>query len=107
MKIPPKGLCYMASMIYRRLGSSGLKVSAISLGAWQTYGSDAVDFRTAQNCIHAAVENGINFIDIADAYAGGGAETAVGKVVRDFDRSKLVISTKCYWPQSDDINDRG
>lgn len=97
----------MAEMEYRRLGMTGMKVSAISIGAWLTYGSDAVTMATAKKCIKAAVENGINFIDVADAYAKGEAEKVVGEVIKDFDRSKLVISTKCYWPMSDDVNDRG
>ncbi|MDQ7025118.1 MAG: aldo/keto reductase family protein [Anaerolineae bacterium] len=97
----------MADMEYRRIGTSGLKVSAISIGAWLTYGSDAMAFEASKNCIRAAIESGINFIDCADAYARGGAEKAVGEIVKDYDRQKLVISTKCYWPQSDDVNDRG
>jgi len=97
----------MADMIYRRVGMTGLKVSAISIGAWLTYGSSAVEFDTAKDCIRTAIESGINFIDSADAYARGGAEKAVGEIVKEYDRQKLVISTKCYWPQSDDVNDRG
>ena len=97
----------MAEMIYRRVGMSGLKVSAISIGAWLTYGSDKMAFEASKNCIRTAIESGINFIDCADAYARGGAEKAVGEIVKDYDRQKLVISTKAYWPQSDDINDRG
>ena len=94
-------------MEYRRLGISGMKVSAVSIGAWLTYGSDAVDFQTAETCLNTAIDNGINFIDCADAYAKGEAEKTVGKVVAGHDRSKLVLSTKAYWPQSDDPNDRG
>mgnify|MGYP000014379247 CR=1 FL=1 len=97
----------MADMEYRRLGPSGMKVSAISIGAWLTYGSDTVEFETAKDCIRVAIENGINFIDVADAYARGEAEKVVGQIVKDYDRSKLVISTKAYWPMSDDVNDRG
>lgn len=97
----------MTSMEYRRLGSSGMKVSAISIGAWLTYGSDAVAFETAKECIRVAIENGINFIDVADAYARGEAEKVVGQIAKEYDRSKLVISSKAYWPMSDDINDRG
>jgi len=93
-------------MEYRRVGKSGLMVSAISLGAWLTYGSDAVEQDTAAQCLHTAIENGINFIDVADAYAGGEAEKVVGKAIKDFKRSDLVISTKAYWPMSDNINDR-
>lgn len=94
-------------MEYRKVGTSGLKVSAISLGAWLTYGSDAVENETAAQCIRTAVENGVNYIDVADAYARGAAEEVVGRVIKDFQRSDLVISTKAYWPMSDNINDRG
>lgn len=94
-------------MEYRRLGKSGLKVSALSLGAWLTYGSSQVEFDTAKACIQAAIEQGINFIDVADIYARGQAEIAVGEAIKDFQRSDLVISTKAYWNMSDNINDRG
>lgn len=94
-------------MEYRRMGSTGIKVSAISIGAWLTYGSDAVDFKVASDCLRTAIDCGINFIDVADVYANGKAEETVGKVIADYDRTKLVISTKAYWPMSDDVNDRG
>jgi voltage-dependent potassium channel beta subunit len=94
-------------MEYRRLGRSGMKVSAISIGAWLTYGSNQVEEDTAAACLRTAVENGINFIDVADIYARGEAEKVVGKVVKGYDRTKLVISTKAFWPMSDDVNDRG
>lgn len=94
-------------MEYRRLGLTGMRVSAISIGAWLTYGSDSVDFKTSEECLTAAIASGINFIDVADIYAKGKAEETVGKVIKKQDRTKLVISTKTYWPMSDDINDRG
>ncbi len=95
------------AMQYRRLGRAGMKVSAISIGAWLTYGSSWMEEQNAGSCLRTAIEAGINFIDVADVYARGEAEKVVGKVVQDYDRSKLVISTKAYWPMSDDINDRG
>lgn len=94
-------------MEYRRLGTAGIKVSAISLGAWLTYGSSRVDEENAIRCIRHAVEQGINFIDVADIYAHGRAEEVVGRALKDFKRSDLVVSTKAYWPMSDNINDRG
>ncbi len=93
-------------MQYRRLGQAGTKVSAISLGAWLTYG-ESVEFDTAAACIRTAIEHGINFIDTADVYARGRAEEVVGKVIKEFRRSDLVISSKVYWPMSDNVNDRG
>jgi voltage-dependent potassium channel beta subunit len=83
-----------------------MKVSAISLGAWLTYGASVED-STAGDTIRAALEHGVNFIDTADAYARGEAEKVVGKVIQEYDRSKLVVSSKLYWPMSDDPNDRG
>ena len=93
-------------MEYRRLGTAGMKVSEVSLGAWLTYGG-SVENEIAAQCIRTAIENGINFIDVADIYAKGEAEHVVGSVIRDFKRSDLVISSKVYWPMSDNINDRG
>ncbi|HEY85771.1 MAG TPA: aldo/keto reductase [Chloroflexi bacterium] len=93
-------------MNYRSLGRSGLKVSALSLGFWVTYGSQ-VGFETAKSCMMAAYEHGVNFFDNAEVYAGKGAEEVMGKIIADMDRSKLVISSKLYWPMSDDPNDRG
>ncbi len=93
-------------MEYRRLGNAGMKVSAVALGAWLTYGG-SVEEKTAADCIRAAIEHGVNFIDVADAYAGGEAERVVGQVIQDYRRSDLVISSKLYWPMSDNVNDRG
>ena len=61
-------------MEYRKLGNSGLKVSAVSLGAWLTYGSTTVEEDTAMQCIRRAIESGINFIDVADIYSMGRGE---------------------------------
>ena len=94
-------------MEFRKLGTSGLKVSAISLGAWLSYGSSRIEEDGAVRCIQYAIEKGVNYIDVADMYAGGRAEEVVGHVVRGMKRSDLVISTKAYWAMSDNINDRG
>lgn len=95
-------------MEYRKAGKSGLKVSAISIGAWLTYGEGGTETDdTAKACIRAAIEQGVNYIDVADIYARGGAEITVGNIIKDYERHKLVIATKAYWPMSDDVNDRG
>lgn len=94
-------------MEYRRLGRSGLKVSTISLGAWLTYGSSRVEMESAMQCLRTAIDNGVNYIDVADIYAHGEAEKVVGQVIKDYKRTDLVISTKAYWPMSDNINNRG
>jgi voltage-dependent potassium channel beta subunit len=93
-------------MEYRRLGRSGLKISALSLGAWLSYGHKGGE-NEAIATIHRAIELGANFIDVADVYAGGRAETIVGKAIHGMKRSDLVISTKAFWPMSDNVNDRG
>ena len=94
-------------MKYRRLGHAGLKVSELSLGGWTTFGETLTDKQLARDIITRAYDNGINFFDIADAYAKGGAETLMGSILKEFPRHTLVISSKLYWPMSDDVNDRG
>ena len=69
-------------MEYRNLGKTGLKISEISLGAWLTYGGN-VEKEKAKKCITTALENGVNFIDIADVYAGGEAEKVVGEILAE------------------------
>lgn len=94
-------------MQYRYLGNSGLKVSALSLGAWVTYG-EQVGESAAQACMRAAYEAGINFFDNAEAYASGQAEKIMGNVIKKegWKRSDLVISTKIMWG-GDGPNDVG
>ncbi len=94
-------------MEYRFLGSSGLKVSALSLGAWVTYGLQ-VGEDTAYECMTTAYDHGVNFFDNAEAYASGEAEVVMGNVIRraGWKRSDLVISTKVFWGGKGP-NDRG
>jgi voltage-dependent potassium channel beta subunit len=94
-------------MEYRFLGKSGLKISALSLGAWITYGGQ-VGEEVASECMHAAVEAGVNFFDNAEAYAGGKAEVVMGNVIKTagWKRSDLIISTKLFWG-GDGPNDNG
>lgn len=93
-------------MQYRRMGKTGLKLSAISLGAWVTFG-DQIDDATASELIHYAYDQGINFFDNADIYANGKAETTMGKAIRDLPRQALVISSKVYWSTMPGPNGRG
>lgn len=95
------------SMVYRSLGRSGLKVSALSLGGWTTFGGSLTDQSLARSLILAAFEAGVNFFDIADIYARGEAEKLMGKTLAELPRHELVISSKVFWPMSDDVNDRG
>ena len=95
------------TMPYRRLGRAGIKVSALSLGGWTTFGSSIDDDGVTKAIIHRAFDAGINFFDIADVYAKGEAERRMGAVLRHLPRHELVLSSKVFWPMSDDINDRG
>ena len=81
-------------MNYRRLGRSGLKVSEICLGAWINFGDRIADEQTFA-VLDTAVEQGINFFDTADVYAGGKAEEVMGRWMKGKDRRPLVIATKC------------
>ena len=84
-------------MNYRRLGSSGLKVSELSLGSWVTFGNQ-LDQQKAAELIHAAYDHGVNYFDNADVYAMGQAETLMGQAITDLPRHELVISSKAFWP---------
>ncbi len=94
-------------MQYRRLGNAGMKVSTIALGGWINFGEGKVAADAARQIILTAYEQGINFFDLADIYGKGGAERQMGQLLRQFPRHTLVISTKLFWPMSDDVNDRG
>ncbi len=93
-------------MQYRNVGSTGLKVSAVSIGGWTTFGGSIEDDVTGK-ILRTSIEKGINFVDLADVYARGEAEKSAGKALADFERSKLVISSKVFGRMSDDPNDRG
>jgi voltage-dependent potassium channel beta subunit len=94
-------------MEYRHLGRSGLRVSALSFGSWVTFG-DQYGEDTAQACMQAALDAGVNFFDNAEAYAQGESETLMGRVIKraGWRRSDLVISTKIFWGGKGP-NDRG
>ncbi len=91
-------------MRYRQLGSSDLQVSEISLGSWMTYGG-AIPREQAEACVAKAFEVGINFIDTANVYSGGGAEEFLGEVLAGRRRDSYVLATKLYFPMTD--TDRG
>src|ERR1700675_2539921 len=91
-------------MDFRRLGTSDIEVSEISLGSWLTY-SGGVEREQARACVEAAFDEGINFIDTANVYGRGTAEAVLGEVLSDHERSSYVLATKLYFPMSD--TDRG
>lgn len=86
-------------MKYRKLGASDLDVSEISLGSWLTYGV-GVDKDIAVACINRAFELGINFIDTANVYGRGAAESFLGEVLAKRPRSSYILATKVYFPMS-------
>jgi 1-deoxyxylulose-5-phosphate synthase len=81
---------------YRRLGSSDLHVSEISLGSWLTYGGRVAEAQT-RLCVDKAFEVGINFIDTANVYAHGKAEEFLGDVLKGRERGSYVLATKLYF----------
>ena len=91
-------------MRYRKIGDSDLEVSEISLGSWLTYGV-GVEADAAVACLETAFEQGINFIDTANVYGGGAAETFLGEALKPHSRDSYVLATKLYFPMSD--SDRG
>src|ERR1700760_4426120 len=91
-------------MKYRKLGSSDLEVSEISLGSWLTYGV-GVEADKARACLEEAFNQGINFIDTANVYGRGAAETFLGEALQGHVREDYVLATKVFFPMSD--TDRG
>lgn len=85
-------------MEYRRLGSAGLQVSALSLGSWVTYGPQ-VDVDAAASMLKIAYDSGVNFFDNAESYAGGRSEEIMGAALRKLGwrRASYAVSTKFYW----------
>src|SRR6266702_7689364 len=88
-------------MRYRRLGSSDIEVSEISLGSWLTYGG-GVAREQAEACVARAFDVGINFIDTANVYTRGGAEAFLGEVLAGRPRDSYVLATKLYFPMNGD-----
>ncbi len=93
-------------MRYRKLGSSDLEVSEISLGSWLTF-SGGVAFEQTRACTDAAFAAGINFFDTANVYGRGAAESAWGEVLSGRPRDSYVLATKVWGQMSDDPTDRG
>jgi aryl-alcohol dehydrogenase-like predicted oxidoreductase len=91
-------------MRYRKLGASDLVVSEISLGSWLTFGG-GVAAEQAEACVRRALDVGVNFIDTANVYSGGAAESFLGEVLKDVPRGRYVLATKVYFPMSPE--DRG
>ena len=95
------------NMPYRNMGRCGLKISQFSLGGWTTFGGSVKDFTSVRSILRQAFDSGVNFFDIADVYAKGESERMMGAALKELPRNELVISSKVFWPMSEDINDRG
>jgi aryl-alcohol dehydrogenase-like predicted oxidoreductase len=93
-------------MRYRRLGTSDLEVSEISLGSWLTY-AGGVEAQVTRACTEAAFDAGINFFDTANVYGRGAAETAWGEILSVHPRDSYILATKVWGQMSDDSADRG
>ncbi len=85
-------------MQYRRLGKSGLQVSAISFGSWLTFGKQIED-NAAEKCMKVAYDHGVNFFDNAEVYAGGQSEIVMGNILKkmNWPRDTYLVSSKVYW----------
>jgi len=86
------------TMLYRRLGQTGLQVSALSFGAWVTFGNQIND-DTARELLETAYQAGVNFFDNAEGYAAGQAEVVMGRILRNsgWIRSSYVVSSKVFF----------
>lgn len=93
-------------MEYRKMGETGLKLSAISLGSW--FFGEQCDQKEVSELVHFAYDNGIIFFDTADKYGGKGkAEILLGKAIQDIPREALVMATKVFAPMTPGPNGRG
>jgi len=97
----------MPTMTYRRLGRSGLKVSALSFGSWVTYGNQLGN-DLATECMAAAYAGGVNFFDNAEVYAKGQSETIMGVALKQLGwrRASYIVSTKFFWGLHDGPNEK-
>jgi len=86
-------------MEYRKLGNSDLNVSEIALGSWLTYGG-GVEKERAISCVRTALDIGINFIDTANIYGRGAAETLLGEALIGVPRSSYILATKAFFPMT-------
>jgi voltage-dependent potassium channel beta subunit len=92
-------------MQYRRLGRSGLQVSALSFGSWVTFGAQ-IGGDTALECMSVARDAGVNFFDNAESYAGGQSEQVMGAALAElgWPRYSYVLTTKIFWGIHDEVN---
>src|SRR5271168_2742883 len=94
-------------MELRNLGTTGVRVSPLCLGAMMFGAWGNTDHDDSIRIIHRALEAGINFIDTADVYSAGESEVIVGKALASVDRSQVVLATKVHAPMDTDPNAQG
>ncbi|HMW38027.1 MAG: aldo/keto reductase [Saprospiraceae bacterium] len=85
-------------MIYRNLGKTGLKVSALSFGSWLTFAKQ-IDEGIADKLMGVAYDHGVNFFDNAEIYASGGSEKVMGQILKNkkWDRTSYLVSSKVFF----------
>jgi len=83
-------------MQYNKLGKAGIRLSEIGFGSWITFAKQ-LGLAEIKEFMHIAYDQGVTFFDTAEGYAHGEAEILMGKVIKDFRREDLVISTKIFW----------
>jgi aryl-alcohol dehydrogenase-like predicted oxidoreductase len=86
-------------MKYRKLGTSDLLISEIGFGSWLTF-TDPQRKQRAISCVHRALELGINFLDTANVYGRGAAETVLGEALTGIKRERYVLATKLFFPMN-------
>jgi len=91
-------------MKYKNLGNTGVKVSSLTLGT-MTFG-DGANEPMCQDIYRLARDKGINFFDCANVYAEGESERILGRLIKEH-RDEVLISSKAFYPTSEDINSRG
>src|SRR4051812_2746621 len=91
-------------MEYRRLGRSGLQVSALSFGSWLTFGKQ-IDDKIADSLLSTAYDAGVNFFDNAEIYAAGQSEIVMGKLLKkkNWARSSYTVSSKVFFGYEDKL----
>ena len=94
-------------MDYRTLGTTGVKVTPLCLGAMMFGAWGEPDHTESIRIIHRALDAGINFIDTADVYSAGESEEIVGKALTEGRRDDVILATKAHMPMGDDPNQRG
>lgn len=89
------------SMVYRRLGRTGLQVSALSFGAWVTFGNQIGD-DVARELLETAYAGGVNFFDNAEGYADGQAEVVMGRILKNsgWPRASYLVSSKVFFGEA-------